>query len=87
MSLWKKWEKEKLEKMGLKPERDKSDVEIFDTRPRPNTSKQLVIVGVAVLCCLLLVAVGIALQGRFGTDWNSLPGIRHLSDAVAPRLR
>jgi len=85
MSLWEKWEREKLEKMGVKVER-KSDVKILDTRPKPNIRKQSLIVILAALACCIMVLVGWILHERFGTRWSDFPIIRHLAGTIEQRI-
>ena len=57
MSLWEKWENEKRKKQGLEVKRTKLDVEIHDTRVRPNLQRQVMIVVLTLFACLSLVAV------------------------------
>lgn len=71
MSLWEKWEREKLEKMGAKVER-KSDVEIYDTRPKANVRRQFWIVGGALLACLLAVYLALAMASIYNGRWSEL---------------
>ena len=85
MSLWEKWEREKLEKMGIKVER-KSDVKILDTRSKPDIRKQSLIVVLAALACFILVFVGWTLHERFGGHWSDFPIIRHLAGTIEQRI-
>ena len=66
MSLWEKWEREKLEKMGIKVER-KSDVQIRDTRHKHDVLKQTwVVLGALAIClCLSFAAVFIFTDNRW----------------------
>ena len=68
MSLWEKWEKEKLKKQGIEVERE-SNVEIRDTRPKPNLRRQFLILSGAILACLLAVYAAMLLDDRFGGFW------------------
>ena len=69
MSLWDKWEREKLEKQGLhynSPE----DVEIHPTHTKPNIRKQLWIVLGALVACVAVVFAALALESLFtGRRW------------------
>ena len=56
MSLWEKWEREKLEKMGVKIERQ-NDVQIHDMRSKFDFSKQVKIVLGAIVFCGVLVYI------------------------------
>ena len=85
MSLWDKWEKEKLERMGVEVER-KSDVKILETRSKPNIRQQLLVLLLAILACFSLVFLGWALHDRFGADWSDFPLIRHLAGTIEQRV-
>ena len=54
MSLWEKWEREKLRKKGFRV-REPKDVEIHASYMKPNIRKQIAIVLLACIGCLLLV--------------------------------
>jgi len=69
MSLWDKWEREKQERMGIKVER-KNDVEIHDTRLKPDIHKQVWIVGGVLMACLLVVYFALFLNERYGGSWT-----------------
>ena len=69
MSLWEKWEREKLEQQGIEVERE-SKVEIHDMRLKPNLRKQALIVLGALLACLLTVYVVLLLEERYGGRWS-----------------
>ena len=69
MSLWEKWEKEKLEQQGIKVER-KSDVEIHDTHPKTDFQKQAWIVAGALLACFLVVYLALVLNAIYGGNWS-----------------
>jgi hypothetical protein len=70
MSLWEKWEREKLEKQGIKVERPR-DVEIHETHPKSDIRKQLYIVGAVVIGSLLLVHAAIVFETLYtGRRWS-----------------
>ena len=85
MSLWEKWEREKLEKMGVEVER-KSDVDIRDTHPKADVRKQSLIVGAALLVCILVVYFAMVLNAMYGGYWSDFPMVRSLADSVERRL-
>ena len=85
MSLWEKWEREKLERMGIEVER-KSDVKILETRPKGDIRKQSLIVVLAIVVCFIMVFVGITLHERFGGQWSDFPLIRHLTGTIEQRM-
>ena len=85
MSLWEKWEREKLEKQGIKVER-KSDVKIQDTRVKQDVRKQSLIVGLVIMACISMVFLGWTLHERFGNQWSDFPVIRHVSDMIERRM-
>ena len=84
MSLWEKWEKEKLERMGIKVKR-KSDVEIHDMRPKADFRKQAWIVGGAVLACFIVVYFVWILHEAYGGRWSDFPLVRILTDRIEQR--
>jgi hypothetical protein len=85
MSLWDKWEREKQERMGIKVER-KSDVEIHDTREKPDARKQSMILVLAVLACFLGVYFCFMLYARYGDYWSDFPMIRALTSQFEYRI-
>lgn len=85
MSLWKKWEREKLEKMGIKVERE-SNVEIRDIRPKADVRQQAMIVGLAVVACLAMFFFLWALHDRYGGHWSEFPMIRSLKGVMEQRI-
>ena len=85
MSLWEKWEREKLEQMGIEPER-KSDVEIHDMRLKPNVRMQLLIVAGALLVCFLTVYFAMFLNEMYGGDLAGSSGMRVFEDSVEQNL-
>ena len=84
MSLWEKWEKEKLEKQGIKVER-KSDVEIHDTRPKPDFRTQMLIAGGTLLGCILFVYFAVVLYATYGGKWEDSYLARLLVETEARR--
>ena len=85
MSLWDKWEREKLERMGVKVER-KSDVEIHDTRPKADVRKQTWVVGGVILACLLVVYFALLLDNMFSGRWSGLYIVRVFTEKAAQRM-
>lgn len=71
MSLWDKWEREKLEQQGIKVDHH-SDVKISDSPIPVSMRRQIVLIGTVFLTCLLVVLLGLALSSYFGNSrWNS----------------
>ena len=85
MSLWKKWEREKLEKMGVKVERE-SDVKILDTRTKVDVRRQLLTLALALLACAVILFVGWTVHIRFGGHWSDFPVIRYIADTIEQRI-
>jgi hypothetical protein len=79
MSLWDKWEKEKLEKQGIKVEYE-SDVKIQDTREKPNLRKQTLIVGGAFAGCVIAVYILLGVTGMLGNYWSDTYFVRMISE-------
>ena len=70
MSLWEKWETEKLEKQGIKVEH-KSSVIIRETHPKTKSAQQIWAVIGTVFLCLLVVYVALTLEAIFnGRRWT-----------------
>jgi hypothetical protein len=69
MSLWEKWEKEKLEKQGIKIEEPR-DVNIRPTRVKPDYRQQTWIVVGAFFACLAVVVAALALGNLFNWQWS-----------------
>jgi hypothetical protein len=70
MSLWKKWEREKLEKQGIAVEYDR-DVEIHEIHPKRNMRRQVCVVIGVVLVCLLLVHTALVFEALYsGRRWS-----------------
>ena len=85
MSLWEKWEREKLEKQGIKVER-KSDVEIRDIRPKPNLRKQVLVVAGGILACFVVVYCALLLNNMYSGHWSDLYIIRIISEKTTNRI-
>ena len=85
MSLWDKWEREKLERQGIRVER-RSDVEIHDTRPKADARKQALTVGAAVLGCFFVVYCAWLLNQMYSGHWSDLYIIRVISEKTAARV-
>ena len=85
MSLWDKWEREKLERQGIKVER-KSDVDIRDTRPKADIRKQTWVVGAVVLGCFFVVYCAWLLNEMYSGHWSDLYIIRVISEKTAWRV-
>jgi hypothetical protein len=85
MSLWDKWEREKLEKQGIKVERPR-DVEIHATHPKSNIRKQVyVVVGIAA-ACILLVHAAIVFEALYtGRRWSDTYIVRLFAAREAAR--
>ena len=78
MSLWEKWEKEKLKNQGIKVERKDYDVKIYDIHPKVDIRKQVWIVLGTVAVCFMLVYIALILQ--------AVTSGRHWSDTYIVRL-
>jgi hypothetical protein len=85
MSLWDKWEREKLEAQGIKVERPR-DVEIYETREKVNWSKQAVYVFAAIAGCLVAVYAALTLEALFnGRSWSDTYIVRLFAEKEAQR--
>ena len=70
MSLWEKWEREKLEKQGVKVQ-PKYDVEIHETHFKPNFQKQVIIAMMTLFGCMFLVGASMLAETLFtGKRWS-----------------
>lgn len=83
MSLWEKWEREKLEKQGIKVPRQ-SDVEIRDMREKPSLKKQIGILFLAIVACLTLFFTAIT-YFKGGNWWSNTYFARLLAERGAHR--
>lgn len=70
MSLWEKWEREKLRRQGFDVQ-DPKDVEIHESYQKPNVRKQVAIVLVTCIGCLLLVLMAMLTEALMtGKQWS-----------------
>ncbi len=70
MSLWEKWERESLRKKGFRIQEPK-DVEIHESYTKPNLRKQVAIVLMTCIGCLLLVLVAMLAETMVtGKEWS-----------------
>jgi len=86
MSLWKKWEKEKLKRMGIRIERQKDDVRILDTRLKSDARKQLPTLILVVLTCFVIVFIGWTLRERHANCWSDFPVIQYMAGMIERRM-
>jgi hypothetical protein len=85
MSLWEKWEREKLEKQGIKVEYDK-DVKIYDTHPQRSLRKQICVVAGVFFACLLLVHMALVFEALYtGRRWSDTYIVRLFAAREAER--
>ncbi len=85
MSLWEKWEREKLEKQGA-PVRHHSDVEIHPMHEKANTRKQIGIIIGAFFACLAVVYVALTLEAVFnGRRWSDTYIVRLFAERELQR--
>ena len=71
MSLWEKWEREKLRKKGFHV-REPRDVEIHESYVKPDVRKQVAIVLVTCIGCLLLVLAAMLAETLVtGRQWSN----------------
>ena len=88
MSLWEKWEREKLKEMGMEAERRGGDVKIYDTRTKPNVLRQVWIVMITVAACLALVYAAMVVEAlATGRRWSDTYVVRLLVERNAQRMR
>ena len=86
MSLWEKWEKEKLEKQGIKVERRPDDVKIYDARPKANMHRQVwIVLGVAAACLVVVYAVMVVEALSSGRRWSDTYFVGLLAQKQAQR--
>jgi hypothetical protein len=83
MSLWEKWEREKLKEQGIDVPYD-GDVEIHEMREKPNWKKQLLILFAAVVGCFLVTFAAITFL-RGANWWSDTYFARLLRDRNAQR--
>ena len=85
MSLWDKWEKEKLKRQGIIVERTSDDVEIHDTHPKVDLRKHAWITALALLICLAVVYFAIFLNSIFGSYWSDTFIVRYFVERAKLR--
>ncbi|MDR1621058.1 MAG: hypothetical protein LBS00_01645 [Synergistaceae bacterium] len=85
MSLWEKWEREKLEKQGIKVEHH-SDVEIHDTRSKVDVRTQIWTLLGAVVACLAIVYAALVFEALLGgRPWTDTYIVRLIAAKEAQR--
>jgi hypothetical protein len=85
MSLWEKWEREKLEKQGIKVERPR-DVEIHEMRSKSDIRKQTLIVLGTIAACLVMVYFAMILEALYnGRRWSETYIVRFLVEKEIQR--
>ena len=85
MSLWEKWEREKLEKQGVKVEYPR-DVDIHETHPKSDIRKQIYVVAGITLACFLLVYAAIVFEALYsGRRWSDTYIVRLFATKEAQR--
>ena len=71
MSLWEKWEREKLRKAGIHVQ-DPKGVEVHESYTKPNLSRQIAIsLAVCAGCLLLVLAAMLAETLVTGRQWSN----------------
>ena len=87
MSLWEKWEREKLRQKGFRVQEPK-DVEIHESYVKPNIRKQIAIVLLACIGCLLLVLSAMLTEMMFtGRGWSNTYIVRLFATMQQARAR
>jgi hypothetical protein len=84
MSLWEKWEREKLAKQGFKVEEPR-DVNIQPTRVKADFRRQTWIVAGALFACVAVVFVTLLLGRLLDWNWSDTYIIRFLATKEAQR--
>ncbi|MDR1732052.1 MAG: hypothetical protein LBR61_08160 [Synergistaceae bacterium] len=69
MSLWEKWERDKLEKQGIKVDIPR-DVQVLPTRVKKDPKKQVWFLGGAFLACIVTVLLALLLGRLLGWNWS-----------------
>ena len=87
MSLWEKWEREKLRQKGFRVQEPR-DVEIHESYTKPNIRKQIAIVLLACIGCLLLVLSTMLTEMVFtGREWSNTYIVRLFATMQQARER
>jgi hypothetical protein len=85
MSLWEKWEREKLEKEGIEVERH-SDVEIYEMRAKTDIRKQVLIVLGTIGACCLIIYLALILEALYnGRRWSDTYIVRFIATKEVQR--
>jgi hypothetical protein len=85
MSLWEKWERESLEKQGIKVKHH-SDVDIQDTRIKADWHKQTWIVVGTIAACLFVVYAAMVFEALFeGRRWSDTYIVHLFAEREAQR--
>ena len=87
MSLWDKWEKEKLKEQGIRVGRRDDDVKIYDTRPKADIRSQVwIVLGAAAACLALVYAVMVMEALSSGRRWSDTYIVRLFAERNAQRV-
>lgn len=87
MSLWDKWEREKLRKKGFRVQEPK-DVEIHESYTKPDIRKQVSIVLATLIGCLLLVLMVMLAETLYtGKSWSDTYIVRLFATMQRTRER
>ena len=81
MSLWEKWEKEKLEDQGIEVERH-DDVKMYETR---NIRKQIGILLATVVACFVVVYLILLVNSFVSRGWTDAYIVRFIAERDAQR--
>ncbi|MDR1875287.1 MAG: hypothetical protein LBQ90_09805 [Synergistaceae bacterium] len=84
MSLWEKWEREKLRKQGIQVEEPR-DVDIRPTRVRNNYRQQAWIIAGVVFICVVAVIVTLTLGNLLGWRWSDTYIVRFFATKAVQR--
>jgi hypothetical protein len=85
MSLWEKWEKEKLKEQGIEVSPDR-DFEIQPVHPKANLREQAWIVAGATLVCFALVYGALVLEALYnGRRWSETYLVRLFAEREEER--
>jgi type II secretory pathway component PulM len=85
MSLWEKWEREKLEAQGVKIKRPK-DVIVRDAPVKKSPREQAMIIGIWVVFCLVVVYAALTTEAVYsGRRWSETYIVRLFVERAAAR--
>jgi hypothetical protein len=83
MSLWEKWEKEKLKKEGIEVDRD---LDIQPIHPKANVRTQMWIVAGTTLVCLATVYAAMVMEALYsGRRWSETYIVRLFAERAEQR--